>query len=32
MVAIRVRDLRGDDYLSSFPLFVLVWIVGSIAM
>ena len=32
MVSMRECVLRGEDYLSSFPFFVSVWIVGSIAV
>ena len=32
MVAMRGCDLRGEAYLSYFPLFVPVWIVGNTAV
>ena len=32
VVATLEGDLRGEDYLSSFPLFAPIWIVGSTSM
>ena len=32
MVATRECEPQEEDYLSSFPLFVLVWIIGNIVM
>ena len=32
MVAMRGCGFRGEAYLSSFPLFVPIWIVGSTAV
>ena len=29
MVSMRGCDIRGEDYLGSFPISFLVWIVGS---
>ena len=32
VVATLECDLRGEDYLSSFPLFAPIWIVGSTSL